>query len=251
MFEAKFVLQNLILPPGLFIVLLAWLGIRALARRQLNPGFPVLLIAGALAALSAAPVSDRLTAGLEARYGIPDRPEGDVIVLLGGGVFGGSPDLTGRGFPTDGMLPRVITAARLQKRLGVPVVVSGGKAFDHLDAEAPVAARILADLGVASGKIVKEGDSRDTAENALRTKRILEEKRLRAPLLVTSAYHMPRSVEMFRRAGVAVTPVPAGYRTWMGKPYRWMDYLPSAGALFSSTAALREHLGLLYYRIVP
>jgi len=248
-FAAKFVLQHLLLPPGLFIVLLAWVGIRALVRRQWNAGFPVLLIAGLLAALSAVPVADRLTAGLESRYGIPARPEGDVIVLLGGGVSGGAPDLTGQGFPADGMLSRVITAARLQKRLGVPVVASGGKAFDHQDAEAPIVARILADLGVPAEKIVKEGDSRDTRENAERTKRILDANGFRKPLLVTSAYHMPRSVELFRKAGVAVTPVPAGFRTWTGKTYRWMDHLPSAGGLNASVAALREYLGLVYCRI--
>jgi uncharacterized SAM-binding protein YcdF (DUF218 family) len=250
-FAAKFVLQHLLLPPGVFIVLLAWVGIRSLVRRQWHAGFTVLLLAGVLNALSVGPVADRLTAGLEERYGIPARPEGDVIVLLGGGVSGGAPDLTGLGFPADGMLPRVVTAARLQKRLGVPVVVSGGKVFDHRDAEAPVVARVLADLGVPAGKIVQEANSRDTSENARRTKRILEEKGFRAPLLVTSAYHMPRSVELFRKAGVAVTPVPAGFRTWKGKPYRWVDYLPSAGALLSSTTALREYLGLFYYRFLP
>jgi len=248
-FGAKVVLQHLLLPPGIFIVLLAWVGIRSLIRRQWNAGFPVLLLAGALNALSVGPVADRLTAGLEERYAIPARPEGDVIVLLGGGVFGGAPDLTGQGFPADGMLPRVITAVRLQKRLGVPVVVSGGKVFDSLDAEAPVVARVLMDLGVPAGKIVPEGNSRDTSENARNTKRILEENGFRKPLLVTSAYHMPRSVALFTKAGIAVTPVPAGFRTWKGKPFLWVDYLPSAGSLISSTTSLREYLGLVYCRI--
>lgn len=249
MFGAKFVLQHLLLPPGIFIVLLAAVAIRALIRRQWRTAIPVLLLAAALEALSVGPVADRLIGGLEERHAIPAHPEGDVVILLGGGVSGGAPDLTGRGFPADGMLPRVITAARLQRKLGVPVVVSGGKVFEHLDAEAPVVARVLADLGVPAEKIITEGNSRDTSENARYTKRILDEKGFRTPLLVTSAYHMPRSVALFAKAGVAATPVPAGFRTWKGKPYRWVDYLPSAGALLSSTTALREYLGLAYYGI--
>lgn len=248
MFGAKFFLQHLLLPPGIFIVLLAAMAIHALFRRQWRTALVALALAGALDALSLAPVADRLTGGLERRYAIPPRPEGDVIVLLGGGVMGRAPDLTGQGFPAEGMLPRVITAARLQKRLGVPVVVSGGKVFDHLEAEAPVVARVLADLGVPPEKIVAEGNSRDTSENVMYTKRILDEKGFRAPLLVTSAYHTPRSVALFLKAGVPVVPVPAGFRTWKGKAYRWGDYLPSADGLFRSTIALREYLAIAFGR---
>ena len=87
-------------------------------------------------------------------------------MLLGGGVYGGAPDVRGVGFPSEEMLPRIVTAVRLQRRLGVPVVVSGGKVFDHSFAEAPVIGRVLADLGVPPGKVVLEGRSRDTSENA-------------------------------------------------------------------------------------
>jgi len=249
MFEVKFVLQHLLLPPGIFIVLLVAIAIRELFRKRWRTAFLVLMTAGALAGLSAGPVADRLIGGLEERCAIPADPRGDVVILLGGGVLGKAPDLTGQGFPSDGMLPRVVTAARLQRKLGVPVVVSGGKVFDHLDAEAPVVARVLADLGVPAKMIVTEGSSRDTSENARYTKRILDGKGFRAPLLVTSAYHMPRSVALFAKAGVAVTPVPAGFRTWEGRTYRWVDYLPSASGLSQSTMAMREYLGLAYYRI--
>jgi uncharacterized SAM-binding protein YcdF (DUF218 family) len=129
------------------------------------------------------------------------------------------------------------------------VVVSGGKVFDHMDAEAPVVARVLSDLGVPREKILVEAKSRDTVENARRTKEILAGNGLRRPLLVTSAYHMRRAVAVFEKAGIAVTPVPAGFRTWKGKPYPWVSYLPSSGALLTSTNALREYLGLLYCRI--
>jgi uncharacterized SAM-binding protein YcdF (DUF218 family) len=248
-FAAKYVLQHLLLPPGIFVAVLLLLSLRWAARRQWEPGVLSLFLAAALYSLSIGPVADRLITGLEERYAIPARPEGDSIVLLGGGVYGQAADLTGLGFPSEEMLPRVVTAARLQRRLGVPVVVSGGKVFDHLDAEAPVVARVLSDLGVPREKILVEAKSRDTVENARRTKEILAGNGLRRPLLVTSAYHMRRAVAVFEKAGVTVTPVPAGFRTWKGKPYPWVSYLPSSGALLTSTNALREYLGLLYCRI--
>lgn len=247
-FPALFVLQHLLLPPGIFVAVLLLLSLRWATRKQWEPGLLSLFLAAALYALSIAPVADRLIAGLEGRYAIPARPEGDSIVLLGGGVSGQVADLTGAGFPLEGMLPRLVTAVRLQRQLGVPVVVSGGKVFDSLDAEAPIVARILSDLGVPREKILEEGKSRNTVENALRTMEILESKGLRRSLLVTSAYHMPRAVTAFEKAGVPVTPVPAGFRTWKGKRYLWFSWFPSASALLTSTNALREYLGLLYCR---
>jgi len=187
--------------------------------------------------------------GLETRYAIPAEPAGDVIVLLGGGVYGAADDLTGTGFPSEETLPRIVTAARLQKRLDVPVVVSGGKVFGHSATEAPVAGRVLADLGVPPGKIVLEGRSRDTSENARYTKEVLDAMRARRPLLVTSAFHMRRSVMAFRKAGIAVTPVPSGFRTWAGRLTDWTDYMPSSAALLHSTIALREYLALAWLGI--
>jgi uncharacterized SAM-binding protein YcdF (DUF218 family) len=109
-----------------------------------------------------------------------------------------------------------------------------------------VVARVLPDPGVPEGMILQEGTGRDTSENARYTKRILDGKGFRCPLLVTSAYHMPRAVALFRGAGVPVTPVPAGFRTWKGKTRRRVDFLPSAAEFLASTAALREYLGMVY-----
>ena len=242
----KHIVACLLLPPGIFVLLLLAVSFRSLARRRWEPGILAFLLAAVLYALSIGPVADRLLGGLEAGYAIPAEPEGDVIVLLGGGVNGGAPDLTGAGFPSEEMLPRIVTAVRLQRRLGIPVVVSGGKVFGHTAAEAPVVGRVLADLGVPPGKIVLEGRSRDTAENARHTKGVLEGMGVRRPLLVTSAFHMRRSVLSFGKAGVAVTPVPSGFRTWIGKPTGWTDWLPSAATLLRSTIALREYLALAW-----
>jgi len=94
-----------------------------------------------------------------------------------------------------------------------------------------------------------EDKSRDTVENARFSRAILQQHRLRRPLLVTSAYHMLRSLEAFLLAGIAVTPVPANFTTAPGRATIWANLLPDSGALHGTATALREYLGLLYYRL--
>ena len=98
-------------------------------------------------------------------------------------------------------------------------------------------------------QLLLEEKSRDTVENARFSKTILQQHRFRQPLLVTSAFHMKRSLEAFHREGIAPIPVPANFITSKERPVIWADFLPDAGALQGSSTALREYLGLLYYRL--
>ena len=114
--------------------------------------------------------------------------------------------------------------------------------------ESAIDKRFLIDLGVPAEMVIEEGKSRDTAENALRCKEILRQHGFKDPLLVTSGYHMRRSVAAFEKEGIKVTPLPARFMTSPASAVHWTDYLPSAGALGSSAAALKEQIGLIYYR---
>ena len=158
--------------------------------------------------------------------------------------------MSGTGAPTDVMDERLISAVRLQKRLYIPVIISGGSVYEGMQAEAPVVRRFLIDLGVPAGKIIIEDKSRDTTENARYTAKICEKRGFKRPVLVTSASHMKRSVLSFEKAGVKVTPFPAGYRTWGLREYKWKDYLPTIGSLEDTTVAMHEYLGLLFYKVV-
>jgi uncharacterized SAM-binding protein YcdF (DUF218 family) len=60
---------------------------------------------------------------------------------------------------------------------------------------------------------------------------------------------MRRSIEAFRLAGIAVTPVPAQFSTGGNLPQIWADYLPGPDAMLASARALKEYLGLLFYRL--
>lgn len=246
MFAFKKLITPFLLPPGVFIAILMVSGIIFL-RKSRKAGVLCVVIGAAFWLFSIAPVSDALMKGLEAGLTVPVNPQGDVIVLLGGGAYDGVKDLTGIGAPSGDTLERIVTVVRLQKRMHIPVIVSGGAVFPWRKAEAPVDRRFLMDLGVPGREIIVDDKSRDTFENARYVKRICEKYHFRKPILVTSAYHMRRSLMMFRLFSMEVTPVPAGFRTW-NRRYGWTDYLP--GDLEEARTACREYIGLLYYETV-
>ena len=248
MFVLKKVVTLFLLPPGGFVALLFMSGLWFLAKKHFRAAGINLLLGGLLWLSAVTPVTHIMFKGLESGLEIPQSPQGDVIILLGGGAYHKVPDMTGLGTPSDSALRRVVTVARLQKRLAIPVIVSGGKAFGYQDVEAQILRRFLSDLGVPADQIILEQESRDTIENALYTKKICETFGFEEPLLVTSAYHMKRSMMSFRKAGMAVSPFPAGFRSSPDRQYGWIDYLPHDPGDFA--VAAKEYLGLFFYKVV-
>jgi uncharacterized SAM-binding protein YcdF (DUF218 family) len=245
-FAFKKLITPFLLPPGIFIAILIFSGLLFL-RKSRKAAILNILIGISLWGLSVGPVSDTLMRGLESDLTIPANPSGDVIVLLGGGVYDGVRDLTGVGAPSEDTLARIATAARLQRRLQVPVVVSGGAVFSWRKAEAPVDKRFLMDLGVPGDEILVEDKSRDTLESGRYVKEICEMHHFEHPLLITSAYHMKRALLSFREVNMDATPVPSNFKTW-DREYGWADYLP--GDLRTPMIACREYVGLLYLKAV-
>jgi uncharacterized SAM-binding protein YcdF (DUF218 family) len=111
--------------------------------------------------------------------------------------------------------------------------------------ESVTAGRLLEALGVDKARLTLEGRSRDTYENAVFTKQLVNPAPGERWLLVTSAWHMPRAMGCFRRAGFAVEPWPVDYRT-NGRYGLWPNDRPSDG-LREFDAAAREYVGLLMY----
>ena len=137
-------------------------------------------------------------------------------------------------------------AAQLFKQLKLPLIVSGGSPLRGKgEAEAVVAARTLVSLGVPISYVVKEEESRNTWENA---QLIAEKYGYRRVILVTSAYHMRRSIKAFRDNGMEPVPAPTDYKP-NRIPYKLIDYFPNAGSLGDLYRALHEYLGMLFYAV--
>ncbi|MBQ5345423.1 MAG: YdcF family protein, partial [Acidaminococcaceae bacterium] len=86
---------------------------------------------------------------------------------------------------------------------------------------------------------------RKTAEHARFTKELCREKGFRKVILVTSAYHMPRSAALFRREGVDFIPCPCDYMTNRDLVLDVFAFTPGHGNLSVTAIAMKEYLGLL------
>ena len=242
-------LYSWVLPPACFVVALVWLAWR-LRRKSWGLSVMTVLIAALMYAASIQPVSEALLRPLEYRYPLPLQMEGDSIILLGGGSMVDVPMPEGwAGQVLDVPAQRIIGAYVLHRRTGWPVVTSGGEVFRGDGREAVVMRDVLGSLGMAPEKILLEDRSLNTTENAVFSAEILKARGLFRPVLVTSAFHMARSVEEFKQAGVVATPYPVGYYVPRGSYWNSTSWVPSASALRGTSIALKEYLGLAALKV--
>jgi len=109
--------------------------------------------------------------------------------------------------------------------------------------------------GVTASHILVTPPVRNTREEAREVKRLLAQTNLTEPvLLVTSAFHLPRAVQLFRREGVQVIPFPCDYKAAALPPgFRFplpLAWVPSAEGLLQTSLAWREFYGIIFYRFI-
>ncbi|UCI33449.1 YdcF family protein [Mesorhizobium sp. B4-1-4] len=186
---------------------------------------------------------------LEERFPRPPLPEKvDGIVVLGGG-FEGAINLVRGGYELSTSGDRMVETAILARRFPqAKVVISGGNGSLFLDGEgdADTAPRLLGPLGVSADRLVLEDKSRNTYENAVFSRKLVDPKPGETWLLVTSAFHMPRAKALFDKAGFPTIPWPVDYRT-SGKEGVGLFRDNAADSLQNTTMAIREWIGLFAY----
>lgn len=177
------------------------------------------------------------------------------LVVVGGGLaknreYGSEFTLNERS------LLRLRYAAKVAKEFGLPVLVSGGRVLSSEDepeyvSEASVMAQVLTEefsIPVAW----QEQESRNTEENARFSREILQKEGIDTIVLVTQAYHMPRTLHEFTKAGFNVLPAPTAFIAGpLDDPFDFsvFDFLPSPTALRDSFLLAHESLGMLWYAI--
>ncbi len=244
LYLTKFLYKTFLLPPGIFIILLLAIGIW-LYRRERKAAIALISITAILYILSTPIVGSLLIKSLERQYRPPASVKGDVIVMLGGGSFAGTPDIDGAGGLTGSSANRLLTAARIHKETGLPIIISAGKLYSESGNEANIAKRKLAGLGIPVDKVIAEDKSRNTYENAKYTLKILKTRHFKKPILVTSAYHMRRSVMNFKKLGVSVEPYPTDYRSDINPSVHLNSFAPCYDGFANSGMAIREYIGIL------
>jgi uncharacterized SAM-binding protein YcdF (DUF218 family) len=210
--------------------------------------FVALFIAGL------SPVSNALLLPLEDRF-----PAGQVnsvkkpvtgIIVLGGAEDGWVSSGRG-GLAVNEAAERITETVRLA--LAYPqakVAITGGVArLLHEDKEGSSAvAAFFQDVGVSKDRLIVETQSRNTYENATRMLPLIDAKPGETWLIVTSAFHMPRSVGVFRKAGLDVVAYPVDFRLRGSEDLtRWFPSLPAGLKRFDMV--LKEWAGLIAYRL--
>ena len=184
-----------------------------------------------------------------------EAPTADAIVLLGGGM-GSNTNVYPYAEMWNGA-DRVWHAARLYKAGKAPIVIPSGSG------ERESALPLLRDFGVPDEAIVIEDKARNTEENAKFVEKLLATKSAKNTkdggegrkrvLLVTSAWHMRRSVLMYRKyaPSLEIIPAAADYEATVntGHPFAFKDIWPDANMLFCNSYIFKEYIGYWGYRM--
>ena len=237
-----------VLPPGIFFLALWFVAWRLYKKQEKRLAGMLAVLVFVFYLLCTSLVSERVMGALESAYPPPENPQGDCVIMLGGGAFPDTPDVSGAGTLCSAPANRLLTAVRLQRKLNVPIILSGGQVYSDSGPEAVIGRRILMDLGVPEDKIIVEGKSVNTTQNAKFSTELMRQRGLTKPILVTSAFHMRRSVLNFAKNGVEVTAYPADYRVNTRHDFHYDKLKPIIGALDDKVTVMQEVLRALVTR---
>ena len=167
------------------------------------------------------------------------------IVVLGGGHTV-DPALPVSSQISGDSLVRLFEGVRLHRKLpGSKLILSGGAVFQK-KAEAETMASVAEVMGVSSMDIIQEGQSRDTEDQVRLLKPLIGSKPF---ILVTSAVHMPRSMDAFKRKGLLPIAAPTGHVTTAGHGFQPRRFYPAAETLRYTEMAVHEYLGIFWMNI--
>jgi len=241
---------SILLLPSNLLIIAGLTGLALLPTRHRRAGMRVAVTSLVLLlAIGFLPVGYLLANKLENRFPPWDASRGAPvgIIVLGGTI---SPGLSAdRGEPQLNQdAGRVLAIAKLARQFpAARIIFSGGNGalIPGRPPEADFVYPLLDDLGVPRARVVLENRSRNTEENATFTKDIAQPKPGERWLLVTSAWHMPRAMGCFRRAGFNVEAYPVAWHTFASGKFPIAES-PVAGLHYADASA-HEWMGLLAY----
>jgi uncharacterized SAM-binding protein YcdF (DUF218 family) len=231
----KTIFKNFILPPA-GLLLLGMLGLLLLRRRPALARVCLVASIGLLWLLSTPVISDVLSRSVERYPAIDLRNAGNaqaIVILGGGGQRAFAPEYSGPAAEPY-LLERLTYGAYLEKKTGLPVLVTGFSLEAHAMHDT-----LQRNFDIETHWV--DDQAYDTFQNAQNSARLLQASGVHRIILVTRAAHMGRSVQEFTAAGLEVIPAPAGI--FAQRDFGVFRYLPDPDALLRSHIAIYEMLG--------
>ncbi|MBU4369288.1 YdcF family protein [Patescibacteria group bacterium] len=226
------ILQQFLLP-SVFILLFILIGFIFLKRKKIGK---FLVIVGIILyyLFSITPVSDLIISPLENKYARLEQNEfqqtNNIVLLLGG--------------PESDVL-RASEALRLYNlKLEKPLIYIAGRNFLSKQNQALKLKNYLVERGIPNKNIFLEDESKTTFESSQNIEKILGQEPF---FLITSAYHLPRSMWIFEKNNTNPIPAPTDFKCEKSG-YDLFDFFPKANNLKNVDSAFHEYFGILYYR---
>jgi uncharacterized SAM-binding protein YcdF (DUF218 family) len=238
--------------PSNTIASLAALGFLLLILRRRSATMVSGLALAVVVIATLSPFGNMLFTPLEQRFpylAYPDQPVDGIIIL------GGSYDTVSHSYESEIVLhedtePVSLIPDLARRYPNAKVIFSGGTNGETATglSEADYIKQVFISWGIPADRILTEDQSQTTEENARFTARLLKPTPQSTWLLVTSAYHIPRAMGAFRKAGFNVLAFPAGPRTYGWQEF-WWPTSTATDNLRRVDLAVHEWLGLAAYRL--
>lgn len=242
--------------PSVFILVLSGLGLvlfilppspkgsRYGSRKKLGK---VLIIIGVILYyfFSITPISDLLISPLENQYKFSENElqNANTIVLLSGGVKNENLPLNSQLSESTLFRSIGVVEAYFKQEERPTIIISGVDPISSEKKDGFLIARFLRTFNIPEESIILEEKSKNTYQSARELKKIIDKEPF---ILITSAYHLPRSVYIYRKMGLNPIPFPTDFKIEEGG-YNVLDFFPDPKNLRKSNLAFHEYFGILYY----
>ncbi len=202
--------------------------------------------------ISSSFLPDILTRNLESKYPTLQADflnsfDDSVNILVLGGGHANDPRLVPHNKLSPNTLSRIVEGVRIYKNTKHPTLITSGTGKRSEISNAEVVAETAILLGVNKADIRLNTTPTNTNKEALEYKKNFgTDKKL---ILVTSAAHMPRSVYLFRQAGLDPIPAPTDHLYKKDQDRPRFFWVPSANNIRKLESTIHEYVGLIYYRL--
>lgn len=244
----KFISISL-LSPVPFIIILFLIGISNIRDRKYKSGLLLFLISGITYLFSCEFFADPIILNLEKKYPLISEKnieDGEIYILLGGGILTNT--LEGN-VPEKNASIRILKTIELYNKSPKKIYISGGSPLQDKESESSVYKKELILLGIPENDIIIEERSNTTKENSKYIKEMMNEKNIKSGIIITSAIHMPRSIEVFKDSNLNFYPAPCDFIAHLEKQNNFA-YIPQFKVLKNLYSAFWEYIGLIYYKII-